>query len=60
MHAASPEAVMNNMRSMDNQQLINAGVLVAEVIGFFTIGEILGRFKFIGYRSSGHAHEEHH
>jgi len=44
---------------MDNQQLVSAGIVAAEVIGFFTIGEMIGRFKVIGYRG-GHAHDEHH
>lgn len=41
---------------MDSQQLATVGVVAAEMIGFFTVGEIIGRFKFIGYKSDAPAH----
>jgi hypothetical protein len=34
------------------------GVAGAEVLGFFTVGEMLGRFKIVGYK--GDAGHEHH
>lgn len=43
---------------MNRAEMISAGVVVAEVIGFFTVGEMLGRLKIIGYRSSA-PHGEH-
>ena len=45
-------------RAVTNQQLATAGVILAEVIGFFTVGEIIGKFKIIGYRSSEVKHSE--
>lgn len=54
---SNPFQAISKLRNMDTQQLATAGVVVAEVIGFFTIGEMLGRFKIIGYRSSA---SEHH
>lgn len=30
------------------------GVIGAELLGFFTVGEILGRFKLVGYRGDTH------
>ena len=42
---------------MDTQTLTSAGVVLAEVVGFFTVGEMIGRLKIVGYRG-GHA--EHH
>lgn len=54
----NPFQAIMKLRSMEPQQLATAGVVVAEVIGFFTVGEMLGRFKVIGYRSSGAS--EHH
>jgi F-type H+-transporting ATPase subunit g len=46
------------LRSVSTQQLATAGVILAEVIGFFTVGEIIGKFKVIGYRSSEAKHSE--
>jgi F-type H+-transporting ATPase subunit g len=46
------------IRTVSNQQLASAGVILAEVIGFFTVGEIIGKFKVIGYRSSEVKHSE--
>ncbi|PNS18300.1 ATP synthase subunit g, mitochondrial [Sphaceloma murrayae] len=59
--AASPESVLSRIRNVDNQQLVSAAIVAAEVIGFFTVGEMIGRLKIVGYRTSGHAHGgEHH
>ena len=46
------------LRTVSNQQLATAGVILAEVVGFFTVGEIIGKFKIIGYRSSEVKHSE--
>jgi F-type H+-transporting ATPase subunit g len=40
------------LRGVSYQQLATIGVVFAEILGFFTIGEIIGKFKVIGYRSS--------
>lgn len=42
---------------MSQAEMVGVGIVGAELIGFFTVGEILGRFKLIGYRG-GKA--EHH
>jgi F-type H+-transporting ATPase subunit g len=45
------------VRNVNRQQAAVAGVIAAEVLGFFTLGEIIGRFKVIGYRGdTGHHH----
>ena len=43
---------------MDRKQWAIAGVTAAEVIGFFSVGEIIGRMKIVGYRGET-GHEEH-
>lgn len=53
---SNPFQALSKIRNMDSQQLATVGVVAAEIIGFFTIGEMLGRFKVIGYRSSASAH----
>jgi F-type H+-transporting ATPase subunit g len=53
-----PTSVLNRIRNMSTAQWAAVGVVAAEVIGFFSIGEMIGRMKLVGYRSS--AQEEHH
>ncbi|KAK5109390.1 hypothetical protein LTR62_007056 [Meristemomyces frigidus] len=55
--AENPDAVMNQLRNFDSGAMIAVGVVLAEVIGFFTVGEMIGRFKIIGYRGE-HGHHE--
>jgi F-type H+-transporting ATPase subunit g len=55
--ANNPQSFLTRLRNLDSATLITAGVVGAETIGFFTIGEMIGRLKIIGYRG-GHA--EHH
>ena len=47
---------MSRFRNINAQQMASVGVIAAEVIGFFTVGEMLGRLKLVGYRGD----EEHH
>ncbi|MCJ1410807.1 hypothetical protein MMC19_004893 [Ptychographa xylographoides] len=53
----TPEAVLSRIRNMDRAQLVSAGVLTAEVLGFFTVGEMAGRLKLVGYNGDVHHHE---
>ena len=55
--AVSPESILSRIRNLDRAQMISGGVLLAEVLGFFTVGEMIGRMKFIGYRGDTHAIE---
>ena len=43
---------------MDRETLTTAAVVSAEVLGFFCVGEMIGRFKIVGYRGGAH-HSEH-
>ncbi len=42
---------------MNRQQMVTAGVVGAEVLGFFTVGEMLGRMKLVGYTGDQEHHE---
>jgi F-type H+-transporting ATPase subunit g len=58
-HPASliPSTSLNSaVSSIDRKVVASAGVILAEVVGFFTVGEMIGRFKVVGYRSSA-SHE---
>jgi F-type H+-transporting ATPase subunit g len=55
---AQPSNVLSQIRNVNRQQLAVVGVVAAEVLGFFTVGEMIGRFKLVGYRSSAPAHHD--
>ncbi|KAI9764868.1 MAG: RNA-dependent ATPase rok1 [Geoglossum simile] len=48
--------VLGRLRNVNSQQLATTGVVIAEVIGFFTVGEMLGRLKIVGYRGEKPGH----
>lgn len=47
---------MSRVRNLNQAQLISGGVLAAELLGFFTVGEMIGRMKLVGYRGETGAH----
>ncbi|MCJ1309635.1 hypothetical protein MMC25_003295 [Agyrium rufum] len=53
----SPETMLSRIRNLDGKKMVGGAVIVAEVLGFFTIGEIIGRRKIVGYRGGQGAHE---
>jgi F-type H+-transporting ATPase subunit g len=53
-----PGNIVSQARSISTGQLVAGGVIVAELLGFFTVGEMIGRMKLIGYH--GHGSAEHH
>lgn len=54
--SATPSSILTRIRDLKPQQLASAGVVAAEVLGFFTVGEMIGKMKIVGYRGG----EEHH
>lgn len=53
----NPEHILSRLRNVNRAQLASAGVIAAEVLGFFTVGEMLGRMKLVGYRGDREHHE---
>jgi F-type H+-transporting ATPase subunit g len=53
---ATPEGVLSQIRNINRAQLAYGGVVLAEVLGFFTVGEMIGRFKLVGYRGEKQVH----
>jgi F-type H+-transporting ATPase subunit g len=41
---------------MDNAKLVTGAVVAGEVLGFFTVGEMIGRMKLVGYRGDTGSH----
>lgn len=56
--APSSGSAVSSVRNISRTQLIAGGVLAAECLGFFTVGEMIGRFKLIGYH--GEVASAHH
>jgi len=54
----NPATLVQRARNISRAQLVAGGVVAAECLGFFTVGEMLGRFKVVGYHGEVH-HEEH-
>ncbi|KAM3509531.1 hypothetical protein MY10362_000525 [Beauveria mimosiformis] len=52
----SPQSIIQQVRGLGAPQLVAGGVVLAECLGFFTVGEIIGRFKLVGY----HGEVAHH
>jgi F-type H+-transporting ATPase subunit g len=56
-YAATPQELLTRVRNMDRKEMAFIGVTAAEVIGFFTVGEVIGRRKIVGYRGEpAHGH----
>ncbi|KAI1106176.1 GroES-like protein [Jackrogersella minutella] len=53
--AQSPSALLEQARNLSRTQIATGGVLLAELLGFFTVGEIIGRFKIVGYHGGSDA-----
>ncbi|EEU48086.1 uncharacterized protein NECHADRAFT_102391 [Fusarium vanettenii 77-13-4] len=52
----SSQNVIQQVRNIGPAQVAAGGVVLAEVLGFFTVGEIIGRFKLVGYRGETSSH----
>lgn len=52
-----PQAVLQSVRNLNRQQLAQVGVFGAEILGFFTVGTMIGRMKVVGYHGEpAHGH----
>lgn len=46
----SPQGFLTRVRNANAKEIALFGVTAAEVIGFFTVGEMIGRMNIVGYR----------
>jgi F-type H+-transporting ATPase subunit g len=53
----TPESILSSIRNVDRKQMISISVVFAELLGFFTVGTMIGRMKVVGYH--GEVHHEH-
>ena len=56
---ASTGSFLNRIRNLNREQTISLGVIGAELLGFFTLGKVLGRRKLVGYRGDSHNNGGH-
>ena len=54
----SPSALFEQIQGTSRQQAIVYSVIGAEILGFFTVGTMIGKMKIVGYR--GEKPAEHH
>ncbi|KAH8906327.1 hypothetical protein BR93DRAFT_969530 [Coniochaeta sp. PMI_546] len=54
--ASQGPSLLQQARNINRAQLVAGGVVVAEVLGFFTVGEMIGRMKLVGYHGETGAH----
>ncbi|KAI9171714.1 ATP synthase subunit [Paramyrothecium foliicola] len=52
----SGQNFLQSVRGLSTAQLAAGGVILAECLGFFTVGEMIGRFKLVGYHGETGAH----
>ncbi|KAI0016156.1 GroES-like protein [Xylariomycetidae sp. FL0641] len=50
-----PASIMQRVQNISRAQLVAGGVVAAECLGFFTVGEMIGKFKIVGYHGEGPA-----
>jgi F-type H+-transporting ATPase subunit g len=53
----TPEHILSRIRNLSRQDMVSGAVVACEVLGFFTVGEMLGRFKLVGYSGDREHHE---
>ncbi|ROT39691.1 hypothetical protein SODALDRAFT_358100 [Sodiomyces alkalinus F11] len=58
--ASRPGTAAQRLRGLDRAAILAGGVVLAECLGFFTIGEMIGRFKIVGYHGEAPAAAAHH
>ena len=55
----SSQNLLSRVRNATPKELAFVGVTAAEIIGFFTVGEIVGRMHIVGYRGEPAHHGDH-
>ncbi|KAL2201740.1 mitochondrial F1F0-ATP synthase, subunit G [Sarocladium strictum] len=53
---SAPQNLLNQARNLSTAQLATGGVVLAECVGFFTVGEMIGRMKLVGYHGETGSH----
>ncbi|PHH82319.1 hypothetical protein CDD82_6355 [Ophiocordyceps australis] len=51
-----PQNMLQQLRNLGTPEIAAGAVIFAECVGFFSVGEMLGRFKIIGYHGEPNNH----
>lgn len=54
----APQSILARIRNASAKEIALAGVTTAELIGFFTVGEMVGRMNIVGYKGEP-SHDGH-
>ncbi|GFN14450.1 F1F0 ATP synthase subunit g [Aspergillus tubingensis] len=55
----APSNIISRVRTANKKEIALAGVTAAEIVGFFTVGEIIGRMNIVGYKGQPEHHGHH-
>lgn len=55
-----PCNIVKTYNKMSKDDMIKYGAIGVQLIGFYSVGEIIGRRKLVGYRNYYHPEEEAH
>lgn len=53
---AKPQTLVDRVSGLDKQKLIKGGAALVQLLGLFSLGEIIGRRHIYGYKSHGAHH----
>jgi len=51
--------MLNQARNTNSTHLSTYLIILGQVLGFFTVGEMIGRMKLVGYYGAPHHEGEH-
>lgn len=51
--------MLNQARNTNSTHLSTYAIIAGQVLGFFTVGEMIGRMKLVGYYGEPHHEGEH-
>lgn len=57
--AGSGQQMLNQARNTNSTHLSTYAIIAGQVLGFFTVGEMIGRMKLVGYYGEPHHEGEH-
>lgn len=57
--AGSGQQLLSQARNTSGLQMARYAIVLAQILGFFTVGEMIGRMKVVGYHGEPHHEGEH-
>ena len=57
--AGSGQQLLSQARNTNGEHMSSYAIILGQVLGFFTVGEMIGRMKLVGYYGAAHHEGEH-